>query len=120
MAPSKRRDVPEQVLRRLDAGAFAFPDSASELIRVPVDDDRCEQIESGDPEVLALGCPVADFTLAADPQGILQGVVRLALVQSGIGSLLHVDIQQPVDDEERPFDPSDFPKRNIQVVLTRI
>ena len=62
----------EQNLRRLEAFALAFPDGASELIRLPVDDVRCEQIEPGDPEMLGLGCPVADFSLTSEPQCALQ------------------------------------------------
>ncbi len=120
VAPSKRRDVFEQVLWRLDACAFAFLDCASELVGVPVDDGCSEEVQSGNPEVLGLACPIADFALAADPQGALQGMMRLALVQARTGPPLHVGIQQPVDDEERPFDPSDFTKGNSKIVLARI
>lgn len=31
-----------------------------------------------------------------------------ALVQTYLRATLHVDVQQPVDDEQCPFDPSDF------------
>ena len=34
--------------------------------------------------------------------------MSLALVQAGVGSALHIGIEQSVDDEERSFDPSDF------------
>ena len=34
--------------------------------------------------------------------------MRLALVQAYLGTVLHIGIEQPVDDEERPFHPSDF------------
>jgi hypothetical protein len=30
---------------------------------------------------------------------------------------LHVGVEQPVDDEQRPFDPSDFPQGYGQIVL---
>jgi hypothetical protein len=46
--------------------------------------------------------------LAADAQGVFQGVMRFALVQADLGTALHVGIEQPFDDEQRPFDPSDF------------
>ena len=111
--------MPEQVLRRRKAFALAFLDRASELIRVPVDDDCRKEIEPGDTEVLGLACPIAYFSLTTDPQGTLEGMVCLALVQADIGSSLHVDIQQPVDDEQRPFDPSDLPESDGQVVLPR-
>ena len=57
------------------------------------------KVQSGNPEVPGLGCPIPDFSLAADPQGVLQGVVRLALVQARTGPPLNVGIQQPVNDE---------------------
>ena len=111
--------MPEQVPWYLEACTFAFPDRASELVGIPVDDDRCEKIESSDPEVLGFGCPVTNFTLASNPKGALQGMMRLALVQAEIGTPLHVDIQQPFDDEQCAFDPSDLSQRDGQVMLAR-
>ena len=93
---------PEQVPWYLAACPFAFPDRASELAGIPVDDDHREKIESSDPEVLGFGCPVTNFAPASDPQGALQGMVRLAPVQAEIGTPLHSDIQQPLDDERCP------------------
>ena len=95
-------------LWRVESGTRAPRDSVSETFGVPVDDDRCEEIEPGDPEVLTPGRPIADLSLAADPQGILESMVRLALVQADLRPALHVTIEQPVDDEECPFNPSDF------------
>ena len=91
----------------------------SEVVGVPVNDDRREKIEPGGPEVLALGRPITDLALTADPQGALEGMVCLSLVQADLRPALHVGIEQPVDDEERPFDPSDFTKGDSKVVLTR-
>ena len=112
--------MPEQVPWYLEAFTFALLGCTSELIGIPVDDDRCEKIEPRDPEVLGFGCPVTDFALSSDPQGALQGMMCLALVQAEIGTPLHVDIQQPLDDEQCPFDPSDFPECDGQVMLARI
>lgn len=53
---------------------------------VPVDDGGSEQVEAGNPVVLALGGSIADLALAADAQGILQRVVRLALVEADMGA----------------------------------
>ena len=67
------------------------------------------------PVVLALARAVADFALASDPEHVLERVMSFALVQAGsgrfrpgVGSALHIGVEQPVDDEERSFDPSDF------------
>ena len=54
--------------------------------------------------MLPFGGAVANFTLPSDPQGVLESVVRFALVQANLGAALHVDIEQPFDDEQRPFD----------------
>ena len=65
---------------RVESGTRALRDCVSEMVDVPVDDDRCEKIEPGNPEVLALGRPIADLALATDPQGTLESMMRLALV----------------------------------------
>ena len=87
---------------------------------VPVDDDGGEQIEARDPVVLALGSAVAHLALAADPQGILQRVVRLALVEADLGAALHARVEDPFDDEQRALDPADLAQGRGQVVLARI
>lgn len=46
--------------------------------------------------------------------------MRLAFVQPDLGAALHVGVEQPVDDEERPLDPSDFPESNGQLMLTGV
>ena len=58
--------------------------------------------------------------MAADAECVLQGVVSLTLVEADLGAALHVGIEQPVDDEERPFDPSYFPQSDRQLVLSGI
>lgn len=42
------------------------------------------------------GGTVADLGLAADAQRVLQGVVRLALVQPDVGAAVHLRIQHPI------------------------
>ena len=75
--------------------------------------------------MLALARAAADFAQAPDPEGVLERVMSLALVQAGVGSALHIGVEQPVDDaersdEERSFDPSDFAESDGQFVLARI
>ena len=41
-------------------------------------------------------------------------------VQAGVGPALHVGVEQPVDDEERSIDPSDFAESDGQFVLSGI
>ena len=70
--------------------------------------------------MLGFGGAVPDLALAADGESVLQRVVCLAHVQADLGAALHVGIKQPVDDEERPFDPSDFPQGDRQFMLSGI
>ena len=44
-------------------------------------------------------------------------MVRFTLVEPDLGAALHIGIQQPIDDKERPFNPSDFPKDDSKVML---
>ena len=91
-----------------------------EMLGVPINDDRGEQIEAGHAEVLPFGGSVADFALAADAQGVFQGVVCFTLVQTDLRTALHVRIEQPFDDEERPFHPSDFAQGHRQFMLSGV
>ena len=90
------------------------------MLGIPVDDDRREQIEAGHAEVLAFGSSIPDFTLAPDAKSAFQCVVCLAFVQADLGAALHVGIEQPIDDEERPFYPPDFAQGHRQFVLARV
>ena len=47
-------------------------------------------------------------------------MMRFALVQSDLGAALHVGIQQPVDDEQRPFDPANFAQCDGKLMLSGI
>ena len=68
-------------------------DSDAELFCVPVDDDGSEEIEACHAIVLTFGSAVTDFALASDAQGVFQGVVSLAFIQSDLGAALHVRIE---------------------------
>lgn len=46
--------------------AAAAIDCLPEVLGVPVNDDRGEQIQPSHSEVLSLGCSIANFTLAAN------------------------------------------------------
>lgn len=49
------------------------------------------------------GCPTANFTLVANMQRILEGVMGFGLVSTDLGATLHIGVQQLVDDEQRPL-----------------
>lgn len=106
--------------RAVETGAAAACNGLPEMLGVPVDYDGGEQIEACHAEVLPFGRPVADFTLATDAERVLEGMMGLALVQADLGAALHVCIEQPLDDEERPLDPSDFTQGDREFVLAGI
>lgn len=83
----------------------------AKVLGVPIDDDRGQQVETCHAVVLTLGGSIADFALTANAQGVFQGVVRLPLVQTNIGTSLHIGIEQPIDDEQRALYSPDFPER---------
>jgi hypothetical protein len=92
----------------------------SKVFGVPLDCDRGEQVEPCRAVVLSFGRSVSDFPLTTSAQSILQRVVRLTLVEANLGTARHVGIEQSFNDEQRPFDPSDFVKGKCLFVLTGI
>ena len=70
MRPSEGRGVRQKIGWTVQSLAFSPVDGLAEVFGVPVDDDGGEQIEACHAEVLAFGGAVADFTLAADAQGV--------------------------------------------------
>ena len=102
------------------ACVFSLSDRSLEMGSIPVNDNGGEQVEASHAVVLALARSVADFALAPDAERVLGCVMSPALVQAGVGSALHTGIEQPVDDEERSFDPSDFAEGGGQFVLAWI
>lgn len=91
----------------------------AELLGVPIDEDGGQQVETCHAVVLALGGSIADFALTANAQGVFQGVVRLPLIQTNIGTSLHIGIEKPVDNEQRALYAPDFPERKGEFMLTR-
>ena len=109
----------QEFWRAIQTGPFPLGHRNAELFCVPIDDDGRQQIQPGDAEVLAFACAVSDLALTSNPQGSLQCMMRLALIEAAICAALHVGVEKPFDDEERPFDPPDFAKRKRQIVLPR-
>lgn len=70
--------------------------------------------------MLPLSGAITDFALATDAKGVFQGVMRLALVQADLGTMLHVGVQQPINNDERALDAADFAQGQSEVMLARI
>ena len=92
----------------------------AEASGVPKDDERGKQGETCHAVVLALGGSIADFTLAANAKGVFQSVMRFPLIQTNIGTSLHIGIEQPLDDEQSTLDAPNFTQCQGKFVLSRI
>lgn len=108
----------EKIVWRFQSSLFPLRDRDAELFCIPVNDDGRQQVQPCDPEVLAFCGTVPDFTLSTDTQGAFQGVMRLTFVETDLGAALHVGVEQPFDDEQRPLDTSDFAKGDGQIMLS--
>ena len=102
------RDVGQEFVRDLEPGLPPREDGLAELQRVPVDDDRGQQVEAGDPVVLPLPGSVPQFAALVEVDGALERMVRLALVQADQGAPAHVGVRRPLDHEQGAFDAADF------------
>ena len=120
MGPSERRDVPQKLVRVIESDAFSCRHCLPEAFGVPVDDYGRQQVQPCHTVVLTFDGPITDFALPPDAQGVFQGVMGLALVETNLGTALHVGIKQPVDDEERALDAADFTQGKCQLVLAWI
>jgi hypothetical protein len=67
-------------------------DSLPKALDAPVNDDGSEQVQPYHPEMLPFGCSVTNFTLAANAQRILDGVMGFSFVQADLGTALHVGV----------------------------
>ena len=63
------------------------------MLGVPIDDGG-EQIEAGHSEVLSFAGAVADFALTANSQGVLHSLMRLALIETDLGTALRRRAEQ--------------------------
>lgn len=76
----------QQVWGAIQSGSAAIRDCVTEVFGVPIDNGGGQEVQPSHAEVLTFGCPVADFALAADSQGILEGMMGLTLVEADLPS----------------------------------
>jgi len=108
MCPSERRDVRQQLLVGFQYDTVLRGDSLPEMLRFPIDDGCREQVHPGHAVVLSFDGPITGFALAPDAQGVFQGVMSLAPVETDLGKVLHIGVEQPVDDDEGALDAAYF------------
>lgn len=74
----------------------------------------------GDAIVVSFAHAVPDFDLPPNPERVLENVLRLNPCSGRYCPALYAGVEQPVSNEELPFDPSDLKERGGQFVLARI
>lgn len=93
MRPPERRDVRQKFWRTVEAGALSGFNCLAKMFGVPINDDRGQQVKPCHAIVLSFRGSVSDFALTPDAQRIFQGMMRLTLVQTDLGTALHVGAQ---------------------------
>lgn len=56
------------------------------MLSVPVNGNGVEEVQLGHSEVLALGCSITDFALAANGQNVFHRMMRFALILADLGA----------------------------------
>ena len=83
MLPAERRDVGQEFARDLEPGLPPRVDGVAELQRVPVDDDRGQQVEAGNPVVLPLPGSVPQLAALMEVDGALDSPWKKSRRRSG-------------------------------------
>ena len=120
MLPAERRGMGEKLVGNVFAARAQLIDGAAEIDGVPEDDGGDGEVEAGCAVALVFEGAVTDFAEAVEEHGAFEGVVRLALVEPGIGSPTQSRVADPVEREQRALQTADFLERLSERVLTRI
>ena len=67
--------------------------------------------------MLRLVAAICNAALAKGADRLRQRVPLLALVETGLTALPQLWHFEPIEHEQRPFDPADFLKREVELVL---
>lgn len=110
----------QQLRRHVEPFVSPILDGVAETCSIPVDDDCCEQIQPGDPIMLTFRRSIADFPLATDTQGVLQGVMSLTFVEANLRTALHIGIENPFYYKESALDTTNLLQRDRQIILARV
>ena len=117
MRPTQRRYVREKLGRNVEPFVPPLCDGMAEMNGIPAEDDRGQEVEVGDPVVLSLSRAIADFTLATDTKGTLEGMVGLTLIEPDLGAPLHVRVENPLYNEECACDTADLAQRDREIIF---
>ena len=107
----------EQIVTDPFAIGAQFGNGMAEIDRIPKDDRRDDEIETRSAVALIFERPVADFAKAMKEHRPGERVTRLSLVEAGVRPPAQSGVADPVEREERAFEPSYFPKCFRQRIL---
>jgi len=79
-----------------------------QILRVPEDDGRDQQVEPRGAEELVLKAAIADLAEPAEIDGTGQRVARFALVEPEMGAAAEVGVLDPIKREQRALDAADL------------
>ena len=86
MSPTEGRDMRQEVGRDVQAFAAAIGDGLAEMLGIPIDDDRGEEVQPGHAEVLSFGGavhvqlrrPTADVAISCNARASAEPEVALS------------------------------------------
>ena len=87
MLPCQRRGMGEQFGRHRWPLVSQVIDGVGQVCRIPVDDSRDDEVQTGSPELLRVCAAVSDAPLLERADHLGQRVALLALVQAGVTEL---------------------------------
>jgi hypothetical protein len=82
-------------------------DGTVQVDRVPMDDGGGDEAQAGRTKALVLECPVSNFALAMEKHRTSERVAGLAFVEARVAALAQIWFGEPLQGEQRPFDPPD-------------
>ena len=118
MLPAERRQMGQKMIGHI-LGLAQGGDGRLQISRVPEDDGGDKQVEAGGAVLLVLVGSVADFAEPMDEDRAGQAVAGLALVEFLAGRAPQFGIVDPVEREQRAFQPPEFAQRGGDAVLAR-
>src|SRR5437868_4285583 len=110
MLPAERGEVSEWLVRNI-LGLAQSGNGALEIPRVPQDDCGDEEVQARSAVLLVRVGAVADLAEAMDEDSPRQAVACFALVEFPAGLTAQFRILQPVEGEQRTFQPPQLAQR---------
>ena len=107
MFPAEGRDVGKEIIGDGRAESARVLDGTVQVDRVPMDDRGGDEAQAGRTKALVLKGAIANFALAMEEHRAPERVAGLAFVEAGVATLAQVGIREPLQGEQRPFDPAE-------------